>query len=149
MAAKGGEYEPVVTLRRDLNVLLDKESRMWRQRARTQWLAKGDKNTKYFHAVATQRKRKNFIKGIQDDEGVWQLEEEVVSSIFVDFYTRLFMSSNAHDIDRVLEGVNKVVFDSMNADLLMPYSKEEVDVAIKQMAPLKAPGPDGMPPIFY
>ena len=73
----------------------------------------------------------------------------MVSSIFVDFYTRLFTSSNAHDIDRVLEGVNKVVFDSMNADLLMPYSKEEVDVAIKQMAPLKAPGPYGMPPIFY
>ena len=41
LAAKGGEYEPVVTLRRDLNVLLDKESRMWRQRARTQSLAKG------------------------------------------------------------------------------------------------------------
>lgn len=72
-----------------------------------------------------------------------------MSSIFVDFYTRLFTSSNAHDIDRVLEGVNKVVSDSMNAELLMPYSKEEVDVAIKQMAPLKAPGPDGMPPIFY
>ena len=149
LAAKGGEYEPVVTLRRDLNVLLDKESRMWRQRARTQSLAKGDKNTKYFHAVATQRKRKKFIKGIQDDEGVWQSEEEVVSSIFVDFYTRLFTSSNVHDIDRVLEGVNKVVFDSMNTDLLMPYSKEEVDVAIKQMAPLKAPSLDGMPPIFY
>ena len=131
LAAKGGEYKPVVTLRRDLNVFLDKESRMWRQRTRTQWLAKGDKNTKYFHAVATQRKRKNFTKGIQDDEGVWQSKEEVVSSIFVDFYTRLFTSSNAHDIDRVLEGVNKVVFDSMNADLLMPYSKEEVDVAIK------------------
>ena len=96
---------------------------MWRQRARTQWLVKGDNNTKYFHDVATQRKRKNFIKGIQDDEGVWQLEEEMVSSIFVDFYTRLFTSSNAHDIDRVLEGVNKVVSDSMNANLLMPYSK--------------------------
>ena len=38
---------------------------------------------------------------------------------------------------------------SMNTDLLMPYSKEEVDVAIKQMAPLKAPSLDGMPPIFY
>ena len=72
-----------------------------------------------------------------------------MSSIFVDFYTRLFTSSNAHDIDRVLEGVNKVVSDNMNAELLMPYSKEEVDVAIKQMAPLKAPSPDGMLPIFY
>ena len=30
-----------------------------------------------------------------------------------------------------------------------PYSREEVEVAIKQMGPLKAPGPDGMPPVFY
>ena len=149
MAAKGGDYELVVTLRCELNILLDKESRMRKQRARTQWLAKGDKNTKYFHAVATQRKRKKFIKGIRDDEGVWQSEDEVVSPLFVDFYTRLFTSSNGHDIDRILEGVNKVVSDSMNFELLKPYNKEEVDVAIKQIAPLKAPGSDGMPPIFY
>ena len=71
-----------------------------------------------------------------------------MSAIFVDFYSRRFNSSNGHDIDRVLEGVNKVVSDDMNVELLKPYSKEEVDVAIKQMAPLKAPGPDGMPPIF-
>ena len=122
---------------------------MWRQRARTQWLAKGDKNTKYFHAVATQRKRRNFIKGIRDDEGVWQAEDEVVSSVFVDFYTRIFTSSNVHDLDRVLKGVNKFGSDSMNTELLKPYSKEEVDIAIKQMAPLKAPSPDGMPQIFY
>ena len=37
----------------------------------------------------------------------------------------------------------------MNVKLLNPYSKDEVDVAIKKMAPLKAPGPDGMPPLFY
>ena len=71
-----------------------------------------------------------------------------MSAIFVDFYSRRFTSSNGHDIDRVLEGVNKVVSDDMNVELLKPYSKEEVDVAIKQMAPLKAPGPDKMPPIF-
>ena len=60
----------VVQLRRELNVLLDKESKMWRQRARTQWVAKGDKNTRYFHGMATQRKRRNFIKVIKDGEGV-------------------------------------------------------------------------------
>ena len=70
-AAKGGNYGNVIHLRKELKILLDKECKMWRQRARTQWVAKGDKNTKYFHGVATQRKRRNFIKGIKDSEGTW------------------------------------------------------------------------------
>ena len=37
----------------------------------------------------------------------------------------------------------------MNAKLVRPYSMEEADIAIKQMAPLKAPRPGGMPPLFY
>ena len=50
---------------------------------------------------------------------------------------------------RVVDGVYKVVIDSMNADLTKPYSANKVERPIKDMAPLKAPGPDGMPPLFY
>ena len=148
-AAKGGNYGIVIQLRRELNILLDKESRMWRQRARTQWVAKGDKNTRYFHGVATQRIRRNFIKGTKDAEGVWQIDEGAVSSIFVEFFTRLFTQSQPHDLDCVLEGLKRVVTVDMNAKLVKLYTMEEIDTTIKQMAPLKSLGPDGMPPIFY
>ena len=36
----------------------------------------------------------------------------------------------------------------MNASLVVDFEALEVQEAIKQMAPLKAPGPDGIPPIF-
>ena len=42
-----------------------------------------------------------------------------------------------------------MVDDSMNVALSKPFVREEVEVAIKQMVPLKASGLDGMPPIFY
>ena len=42
-----------------------------------------------------------------------------------------------------------VVDDSVNAASLQPFVREEVEVAIKQMAPLKALGLNSMPPIFY
>ena len=42
-----------------------------------------------------------------------------------------------------------MVTEEMRTDLARPYTSYEVDVAIKEMAPLKAPGPDGMPPLFY
>ena len=48
-----------------------------------------------------------------------------------------------------MEGVEPVVSDEMRAALANPYISEEFVVAIREMAQLKAPGPDGMPPLFF
>ena len=48
-----------------------------------------------------------------------------------------------------MDGVHEVVIEEMKVDLAKPYTVEEVDYAIKEMTPLKAPEPDGMPPLFY
>ena len=37
----------------------------------------------------------------------------------------------------------------MNKELIGDFNRVEVERALNQMAPLKTPGPDGMPPIFY
>jgi len=37
----------------------------------------------------------------------------------------------------------------MNEGLLAPFEKEEVKIALFQMFPTKAPGPDGMPAHFF
>ena len=92
----------VVQLRRKLNVLLDKESRMWSQRSRAQWLANGDRNTKFFHGVTTLRKHRNFIKGIWDRYGEWFTDERAVGDIFIDFYTRLFTTLNLTNLERLV-----------------------------------------------
>ena len=42
-----------------------------------------------------------------------------------------------------------MVTDEKRAELDKPYTSEEVGEAIRQIAPLKAPRPDGMPPLFY
>ena len=77
-----------------------------------------------------------------------QSDEGVVSKIFVEYYTKLFSSSNVHDLDRVLKGVKQVDTESMNEELTKPNSRKEVAAAINQMAPSKASGPDRMPPSF-
>lgn len=37
----------------------------------------------------------------------------------------------------------------MNENLLKVFSEDEITVTLKQMNPTKAPGPDGMTPIFF
>ena len=147
--ARTGEHKVVVWIKKELNTLYGKEEKIWQQQSRVQWLQHGDQNTKFFHGTTTQRKMKNFIKGLRDGNGDWREDEEVFSALLTDFYTHLFTSLNPHDFDRVLDGVEAVVTETMHEDLMRPFTSEEVAMAIKEMAPLKASGPDGMPLLFY
>lgn len=75
--------------------------------------------------------------------------DDNVSNIIVDYYQTLFTTSNLWEINYVLQFTPQVVTFDMNNMLLAEFTKIEVDIAFKQMAPLKAPSPNGMPPIFY
>ena len=77
------------------------------------------------------------------------MDNEEISALLVSYYQQLFTSSNPNGIETVLEVVPHVVTEEMNTDLTREFTKVEVVHALKQMAPLNAPGPDGMPPIFY
>ena len=75
--------------------------------------------------------------------------DEEVSVMIVEYYKQLFTTSNPHDIEEVVQFTKQVVTKDMNSCLIRNFSKDKVEIALKQMAPLKAPGPDGMPPIFF
>ena len=90
-----------------------------------------------------------MIEGISDEAGVWQDDESVVEMIFKDYYLELFVSSNPNEFTDLLEAVQPKVTKSMNSSLLREFQSSEVYRALKQMYPLKAPGPDGMPLYFF
>jgi hypothetical protein len=49
--------------------LLNQEEETWRQKSRINWLASGDRNTKFFHAYANSRKQANAIWDITKEDG--------------------------------------------------------------------------------
>ena len=63
-ALRSGNNSQVRLLKAEVNVLIDRESRLWSQRSKVLWLSKGDSNTKFFQSKATKRLRKNSILGI-------------------------------------------------------------------------------------
>jgi hypothetical protein len=138
-------------LQTEANLLLTQEDLHWHQRSKEMWLKCGDKNTKCFHACVTQRRRKNLIQKIQDIQGqVWE-NEEMVEKAFVEYYTKLFKSENngSSEIEMGLHGMERKVSQEMDENLLKVFLEEEVLVALQQMAPLKAPSPDGLSTGFF
>lgn len=67
----------------------------------------------------------------------------------MNYFGSLFTSSNPTHIDHALEDFETRVSYEMNANICAASPGEEVQVALSQMHPTKAPGPDGMCHLFF
>ena len=60
-----------------------------------------------------------------------------------------FLHLNPSDFDSILQGIHLAITEEAAELLGHDFHANEVGVALKQMAPLTAPRPDGMSPVFY
>lgn len=65
------------------------------------------------------------------------------------YYVQIFTKDPDGDDTSALDALECKVTAEMNEALTKTYKIEEVLKAIKQMHPAKAPGPDGMTPLFF
>ncbi|XP_030923509.1 uncharacterized protein LOC115950456 [Quercus lobata] len=129
-------------LRKEINELLDSEEIKWQQRSKVQWLGLGDRNTKYFHSKASDRRRKNTINCIMDDGGVWHDSPDSIAEVAVSYFKNLYSTAYPTRIPEVLDSIPTKVSEEMNQALIKEFTREEIEVALNQMHPTKAPGPD-------
>lgn len=149
LVLKGGNATHMLAIQKDINSLMDKEECMWRQRCRTLYLKDGDRNTWFFHCQATIRKRRNNISRIKDRSDQWCTQTDQIASVFEEYYKELFTSANLESVPTALSSIPQLVTDDMNSILTKNFQAWELECALKQMAPLKASGPEGMPPLFF
>ncbi|OMO64639.1 reverse transcriptase [Corchorus capsularis] len=151
MLEAGTNTERIEECKNDLNVLLHQEEVMWRQRSKALWFSQGDRNTRYFHSIASDRRKRNLILGIEDGAGEWKTTMADVENIACNYYKELFSSSNPSNeaLDKVLALVPGRIDDQMRALLDAPFTATDIKEAVFQMQGEKAPGPDGFPPTFY
>lgn len=136
-------------LKEKINKLEQQHDIYWKQRAHVNWLKEGDKNTSYFHAFASDRRRKNTIKRLRKEDGGWVEGQSNLKGLVHNYFSDLFTSSGPADNTNVTRYVLPKVDRQMNQILCAEYSREEVKSAIDDIGDLKAPGPDGMPALFY
>jgi hypothetical protein len=108
----------------------------------------GDKNTRYFHAQALQRHRRNQIRALEVDGGVLvdhAAKAGALHSFYSDLLGRARPTSWAFDLAQLYRGAPTVNGPALAA----PFEEKEVKSAIDGMNRASAPGPDGLGPSFY
>lgn len=90
----------------------------------------GDQNTTFFHAMASQRWRKNRIVGLNNAEGVWQKDQGIVEGIILDYFEAIFTSNHPTNFKASLSAINSRVSTEMNEVLDADLKPNEIRTAL-------------------
>jgi hypothetical protein len=113
----GYGHDTEISIRHEVNELLLKEEKMWKQRSRDSWLKEGDRNTKYFHSRASHRRRRNSILSVRSDAGELVTNPDLIGTQFTAYYQDLFIAAPLEDVAVVLDGIQPCVTREMNQAL--------------------------------
>jgi hypothetical protein len=122
---------------------------MWKQRSHIQWLAEGDRNTKFFHRRASNHKQKNKVSRLAKPDGSITEDAAEMGEMTRNFYNNLYESEGVQNMEVVLDTVPIKFSSDMKMLLLKEFTAQEVKDALYQMFPTKSPGPDGFPAHFF
>ncbi|KAK7339734.1 hypothetical protein VNO77_20416 [Canavalia gladiata] len=129
--------------------LLELDEIYWRQRSRAIWLKEGNKNTWFFHKKALAKQKVNTLKKIRNDSGDWVLGKEGVNHILEDYFHTIFTSSNPINNLNIFNMVCGKVPTHATEVMSEPFHATEIQNALFVMHPIKAPGVDGLLPLFF
>jgi hypothetical protein len=91
----------------------------------------------------------NRLHKVQDEEGSWWSEQEVMGAAFSQYFQNFITSNGLVGLEECIEAVPTRVTPPVNEGLLREFTGDEVDQALFQIHPLKAPGPDGFGACFF
>lgn len=128
-------------LAQKLSSLLHQRHIYWKQSGSIKWVTLGDASTKFFHANATIKYRKNLITSLEDQAShPFTTHEDKADLIWCSFKERLGVSSFTginFNLPALLQPVDNL------SSLVAPFNTTETDMVIRFLPTDKAPGPDG------
>lgn len=87
---------------------------------------------------------------LQSDDGTWVEGHEGLCNLIGTYFTNLFTPREEDGVNtEFLDPVSCMITDIQNEELGKEFTLEEFKLAISQMHPDKAPGPDGFNPAFF
>jgi mannosylglycoprotein endo-beta-mannosidase len=129
-----------------LDDLLRAECSYWKKRCTVRWIKQGEDNTKFFHAMATERYRRNNIAMLKDSQGNEVSDhDQMAVMVWNSYRDRMGRSegiSMQFDLAALLPQVEGL------DDLTLPFLAKEMDEVVQNMPADRAPGPDDFNGLF-
>lgn len=119
-----------------------------RNRAKAFWLTDGDNKLKFFHDVATKRKKNNYISHLINSDNEVVDSHDEMCKVAVEYIRSVFVGGN-NDSIQIEEGDRCIISKEQNFNLTADNNFSEFTLAVKQMHPDKSDGPDGYSPTFF
>lgn len=120
----------------------------WRQRFSVKLAFEWDENSRFFHASASGRKRRNAIPELLDDSGHLHTNHAAKSTLLLNFYSNLLGQTHTLTWGFTLTDLYPS-FTVNDAALCAPFTLDELSAALFAMNVNSSPGPDGFGPAFY
>jgi len=89
---------------------------------------------------------------LKKEDGSWVEDEREKMEFITNHFVQLFRAGEAGteaQFQQVLGAVPTRVSAAMNSKLVAEFTEEEIKQALDSIGDLKAPGPDGLPSVFY
>lgn len=118
------------------------------QKSKLNWLMQGERNTRFFHATAVMKRRKNMVHRLKDEHGQWVEDTMRLCHMVFHFYAQLYSDEGGTSSQQVHIWFPQLLSTELHA-LNSPVVESEVYSAMFQMGAYKSPGPNGFSPIFY
>jgi hypothetical protein len=128
-----GSFDEVRGIGSRLHEVYEREEIMYKQRSRQEWLKAGDRNTIFFQHRASHRRRKNTDKFLRREDGSRCDTDEGMRAMAQDFYSNLYSSEAATNMDTILDKIEAFVTPEMNERLTATISDQEIEKALFQM----------------
>ncbi|XP_060210726.1 uncharacterized protein LOC132637688 [Lycium barbarum] len=120
-----------------------------KQKSLVDWFEEGDCNTRYFHSVIRERRRKLHIHTIKDHHDNWTQGDDNIANAAVRHFKHLFNIPHQYKDTNITDCIPKIVTAEDNKILTSIPDIEEIKTAVFSLSASSSPGPDGYNGTFY
>lgn len=126
---------------------------MWAQKARNEWILKGDRNTHFYQTVVRQRRARNKILQLQKSDGFLTEDQREIEDILARHFRQSYEGFVPFEVEHILEEISTLPIPKLSSQQLYllncPVTNKEIEATVFLLGLHKAPGPDGIPTFFY